>query len=200
MNKLIPSLIITLILGIVGCSSLPTAPVVSLYPEQTWSQQLPLLMAQHAWHLEGAVSVISPQGSQVANIDWLQFDDNSYRIQLYGPLGLGTVKLVSQSQEVDLTLSDGRHYQALNAAQLMQQILGWSLPVEGLVYWVRGIPDPAFPAQIQLNSVGVLSTLVQQGWTIQYLSDQQIGELIVPHQLRLTNGQLKVMMAVRWQR
>jgi len=51
---------------------------------------------------------------------------------------------------------------------LTQEVLGVAIPVDGLVYWIQGAPDPDGNSSIERDAAGRLSVLRQQGWEIVY--------------------------------
>ncbi|NIN34367.1 MAG: lipoprotein localization factor LolB, partial [Gammaproteobacteria bacterium] len=58
---------------------------------------------------------------------------------LISPLGRGTYQLNGDSQLVSLLTAENKLYQAETPEILLQNNLGWSVPVDGLKYWVKGI-------------------------------------------------------------
>src|SRR5690606_5148367 len=57
---------------------------------------------------------------------------------------------------------------AESAEDLLEQQIGWRLPVENLLWWVRGLPAPDSPSRLQLNPDSRLARLAQAGWTVEY--------------------------------
>jgi len=52
-----------------------------------------------------------------------------------------------------------------NADELIEQLLGWRLPVSGLADWLEGRPEPSRPARTE-RSGDRISVIEQDGWTI----------------------------------
>jgi outer membrane lipoprotein LolB len=48
-------------------------------------------------------------------------------------------------------------------------VLGWTLPLGNLVWWIRGLPAPDEPYRFADDG-----SLTQQGWTIRFVSDADV--------------------------
>lgn len=112
--------------------------------------------SQH-WRAQGKISMREDAKAETASLDWQQ-NAQQYRIRIFGPLGLGAVELNGNPQGVELIDSRGQLHQAASAEMLSKQILGYSLPVQDLVYWLKGVKTKHY-----------------YGWTVQYLSYHQDG-------------------------
>jgi outer membrane lipoprotein LolB len=51
---------------------------------------------------------------------------------------------------------------------LTNEVLGVAIPVDGLAYWIQGVPEPESNASVERDGAGRLSVLRQQGWEIVY--------------------------------
>jgi outer membrane lipoprotein LolB len=131
---------------------------------------------------EGLVGVKVAQTQNSANFIWRQ-DDQAYHIEIYGPLGVDAVYLESEGAEVTLTLGNQEHYTAGDPQALMQKVLGWSLPISGLKYWLLAQPVPNTPVTLVRDDTGRISSLMQQGWNINYTWAPQQN---FPHKIVLT--------------
>lgn len=152
------------------------------------------------WTLTGRVALITPEEGWHASLHWRQRAD-AYRIRIAAPLGQGTVALQGSDQGVVLRTT--RHPQPIaapSAEQLLYRQLGWQVPVAGLRYWVRGIPDPAAVYEKVLDDRGRLATLEQSGWQVEFLRYTRVGDYELPEKIFMRNGEFQVRMVVRtWQ-
>src|SRR3972149_5389831 len=81
-------------------------------------------------------------------------------MRIMAPLSQGTFELRGDDRSVALRTPENETLTATDPQALMQQNLGWSLPVAGLKYWVRGIPAPGSPArQLRLFASATLFDL-----------------------------------------
>lgn len=95
-----------------------------------------------AFVLEGRLSVRQPGRSDVLRMQW-RHQPGEDRISLSTPLGGQVMLLEEQPGRVRLTLPDRAPVEAQDDAALMQSLLGYSLPVQGLAGWITGQVLPA---------------------------------------------------------
>jgi len=127
-----------------------------------------------AYHGRFAVQYNDQNGQQrnaYGNFDWRE-TDSTVTLQLLNPLGQTLAVVTSSPAEATLELPNKQPLTADNVSTLMQQALGFALPVEGLRYWLqpsvaptsraRTTPDPQDPQR--------LAQIQQDGWTIDYLA------------------------------
>lgn len=99
------------------------------------------------FNAEGRLAVRMDGKGSYANFDWSQ--QKSVRtINVNTPLGNTLGQLCQDSIGVLATGSDGRVYEAANAAELSQQLLGFSLPLQYLDVWAAGQWVDGIPYQI----------------------------------------------------
>ena len=141
-----------------GCALLPSAPAPVARPANSEFS---------AFALNGRISIQHLGKRQSAGLHWKHLA-RSDEILLLTPLGQTAARIYRDDTKA--TLDDGsRHYQDADAEALMQQVLGWHLPLNGLHYWVLGKADPEVPAQIERAANGQISVLRQDGWEVRYL-------------------------------
>lgn len=167
MKKYYLSLPLFFLLG--GCVDLhaPTT-TPSQFTVQTPTQRAQTLSHVSGWDLNGALSMTLPnQSPQIANYTWVQ-TGNDYRITLSSALSL--YQIVIEKQGYSLSLSkNGRLITEANTAEgLMQQAVGWSLPVTYLQSWIIGLPAPKQPFQATYDAYGHVISLKQAGFTVTY--------------------------------
>ena len=181
-------------LVLAGCATGPRLQPVS-DPHQVWQHTQSQLTKLQSWQIEGRIGIETPQQSLSADAIWTQHHRH-YHMTFSGALGLGTVTLSNTSGQVVLINAKGQHFSADNASALMQQQLGWYVPVAGLYYWVRGLPIPDIASQRYLNQYGTLQALNQQGWHIVYDNYHEQQGLILPGRLIMTRDQLRVVLVI----
>lgn len=148
-----------------GCATPP--PVISPEAARAWSARQTVLTQLAAWRADGRIGVVSAQDGWHANFQWVQ-QDAGYRIHLIGPLGQGRVTIESEGWEVRIQTQDGQRWTAADADELLEQSLGVRLPVNGLRYWARGLPEPGSTPRLEMDASGRLTRLEQNGWIIEY--------------------------------
>ncbi len=89
---------------------------------------------------QGSLSLMTPLGSQVAQVDWTP---TSATLRRVGPGG-------------------GEDIQRGSIEELAETALGEALPLQTLVHWMQGHPDPGLPHRT-LQDAG---NFEQRGWLI----------------------------------
>jgi len=141
--------------------------------------------------------VQTPRDGWQAGLQWRQAGE-AFSLRIVAPLGQGTYGLDGDASGVVMRTPDNKSLTARDAETLLSEQLGWTLPVAGLHYWVRGIPDPAAPvSRLQLDPLGRMIDLEQSGWHIGVLSYGRSGAVDLPLKLFLHSDQLKVRMVVQ---
>ncbi len=146
----------------------------------------PSLLTQ-SWFADGILGYNENGKGFSANYYW-QNTAQKYHIQLIGPLGAWRAMLSGDKHSAALTMSDGRVFHAKDAGTLMQENLGWSIPVIDLRYWFLGLPNPAMKYKIQRTANGDMQQIQQAGWIIDYSEHRT--------RLVLTQGQKKITVII----
>lgn len=203
MIKKLKVLFCCVLIGLTGCASKapkkeviqPEQPQVST--ETLWQSHLAHMQRLRFWQMDGRIAASKGQEGGNASFVWKQMGD-SYQIQFFGPFGAGSVYISGNPNNVTLTEADGKTHHAHTAETLMLQVAGWQVPLDGIRYWVLGIPTPKSQVQTQLlNTDGKLTKLQQIGWTIDYNSYHHSKQPIIPAKLDMRNGPLKVKIIVK---
>lgn len=166
-------------------------------PALTWEQRYSQLKQVGSWSLNGSVSIQRANKTDMASMQWQQQQPHVFNVALYGPLSLGRISIASSGNSVTLTQSGKQPVSATSAEQLMQQQLGWQLPVSNLYYWVRGIPAPGSTPKMTFDNSNHVLQLVQQGWLIDYQNYQPTQQVDLPHTIVMNNPNLHVRFVIK---
>ena len=175
-----------------GCANQPTAST-SIADWDSYQQRL---QQQQHWQLSAKIGVRSPSDSGSALLSWQQTPTN-YDMHLSGPLGQGSVRIKGNSEQVTLKQAGKPTLSAPTAERLLQHALGWSAPLEQLKYWVRGLPAPILPAQVEHNPQGVLASVKQSGWQLNFSRYRNVGDFLMPGKIIATQDELKLTLIVK---
>jgi len=167
-----------MVLFLVACQT--PSKTIQTEDGETWLTN-PSVFAQatlkHAqltqWRYSAKVGVVTPDSSDQANMVWLYDEsdvDSKNNIRLYGPLGIGAIRIEFDERGVQLSDKKGVIHQGSNAEQLLRQIVGWSIPVDALQFWLFSLPQPEQTFKYQLDEQKQLKVLSQFGWRIEYSS------------------------------
>lgn len=182
MKSAIGSLAIAL--SVTACVSTPARPPVA-DPAQVWQARRLALTPLNVWEIQGRLALkTADEGWQVA-LHWIRAADQ-HDIDLSGPLGGGRVRVTQDRNGARLRDSEQRTYYAANARQLLQRATGWDMPIDGLNYWVLGVPAPGVPWHERLDQWGRLQTLEQLGWDVRFLEYTRQGNYELPSKLFIT--------------
>ncbi|WP_110665637.1 lipoprotein insertase outer membrane protein LolB [Salinicola halophilus] len=182
-----------LALWLAGCAGQAPVPDVPRQGDD-WERQQNDLVALDTWEIAGKVGLRTPDDSTSANLDWSQTPQH-YRMLISGPFGTGRSVLEGREGSVELTTGDGT-FTAASPEALMQQQLGWSLPISALDYWVRGLPAPGTAFETTPDELGFPKALQQAGWRIEYRDWTYAGDLWLPRRLVMTYDDVRATLVV----
>lgn len=186
--------------GCAGLSSRVPEPVAPDPREARWAVHRATVGALDPFTLTGRVAIQRGSEGGGARLRWRQ-DGASSDLRVMAPMAQGTFRLAGAPEGVVLTAPDGRQYAAPSFESLMAAHLGWSFPVEGARYWVRGVPDPSVPVgNLNLDAEGRLRDLAQSGWRISVLDYREVDGMTLPARLFLNAGELQIRLVIdTWQ-
>lgn len=98
------------------------------------------------------------------------------RLDLISPLGQTLAVVTSTPSGATLDLPNEKPRNAPEVDSLMEQALGFSLPVAGMRDWLHGRAAPGTPASVTRDPGGRPATLRQNGWTVRYMAWQEPAE------------------------
>ena len=193
-------ILLTFILALSACSNLHQRETLEFGGDAAaWQAHRKAVTPLDSWTLQGKLGVRSPGESGSGTVFWLQQQD-AYDIRLSGPLGRGATRIQGSDAGVILDIAGQPQTTASSAEALLEQQIGWRLPVEHLLWWVRGLPAPDSPSRLQLNPDSQLARLSQAGWTVEYSRYQQIDGMQLPQRLQLSgHDMLLTLVITRWE-
>lgn len=116
---------------------------------------------------------------------------------MYSPIGVTVAHMRQDAAGATLTASDGKEYHGEHITQLARKVLGYELPLEGLQYWVRGLPWPGLDkGERQVDETGRLKQIQQGPWQVEYLDWSPAGASGLPSKLDLTGEGLRMRLVV----
>jgi len=159
-------------LTLAGCTSIQLQPLpegMTDQPPANWEARTRKVSGFDHWELSGKMAVRQPSDSATAIINRWQQQGDDYELNLSSSfLGMGTTSIKGSPGFIELTLSNGDVYQSSDPARLLDEATGWELPVESLVWWLRGLPAPDGDHRLLFNQNQRLAIIEQNGWEIRY--------------------------------
>ena len=183
-----------------GCAGLTSHETLSGQgnPAQ-WQAHKAQAAQLNGWQISGKVGIRSARESGSATLFWLQRQDY-FDIRLAGPMGRGAARLTGRPGAVSLDAANQGQFQAESAEALLQQQLGWSLPVAHLFWWIRGLPAEDSKSRLTLDSESRLAKLEQDDWQVEYLSYVEQNGYWLPERMKLHGANLDITLVIKdWQ-
>lgn len=150
-------MVLALALAAGGCAVTRTAPPAAVGPALS-----------SAWTLQGRIGIQTGEQSLSGAIHWLHRADAD-ELMMTSPLGQGVARIVRSADGVVLDVPDQPLRRAADVESLTREVLGYELPVSGLVWWVQASPAPGRAFEVRRDAAGRITQLRQDGWVIDYL-------------------------------
>ena len=182
-------------LGLAACGTVPEK--VNEAPDMVaWQLHKQQLEKIGGWSFNGRIAVrdANDEGWS-ASLHWQQQGEH-YDIQLSGALGQGAARIHGNGGNAVLEAADQPPRVAPDPETLMEEQLGWHVPVRGLKFWLTGRPGPdGFDVQ-RVDGLGRLSKLEQDGWVVSYNSYEEVEGIELPRKLEMSNQRLRVRLVI----
>ena len=153
-----------------------------------------------AFDLTGRVSVrVENKGYPPGRIRW-QHAPGADEVWIYTPVGSTVARMRQDASGALVVTSDGKEYKADDMKLLAGEVLGWNLPIDGLQYWVRGLPWPALDrTSEEYDADGRPKSLSQGGWEVAYLDWSPAGVPGLPSKLDVAGEGLRLRLIIeKW--
>jgi outer membrane lipoprotein LolB len=188
-------LMVPILLWLSACAT--QVPVDERLQQDHWQANRDKIMQLDQWQLKGRIAVTMRRQAWSASLQWVQQRQN-YHINIIAPLGQGSVSLEGNDRGVSMRLAKDRVLQADAPETLLRKNLGWSAPVSGLIYWIRGIPVPGKRIKkLSLDTEGRVIQMEQSGWQVSYSGYSSQGGINLPGKIDLVNGGLRLRLVIR---
>ncbi len=194
-----------LFLVLSGCVTTPeNAEPVTDESHERWYQRQQQLSTVQSWEIRGRVALFVDDKVYNLGLDW-KLDKNLSTLKLEAPLGQGLIQLEKKDSEVTLLTSEGKSYSGQNAEQVLYQSTGWSIPVEGLKSWIKGINHNHSDYLPDIDSTGKAVSMLQDEWRInflQYKKSQLANNYtpVLPRKIYMKRNNLALKIVIdQWQ-
>lgn len=193
-------LLALLITGMVGCAETGVQPAATAPDYPAWKLRQQELQKIQSWDLIGRLAIKTDKDGWSVTINWKQRPD-AWQLRLIAPLNQGTYQLQGNDEKVILQTPENRMFRAKSPEVLLQHSLGWSVPFDGLKYWIRGIPEPDKPIDnIVVDNDGRMVDLQQAGWHITITRYETAEKPELPEKLQMINDRFQLRLVVQqWQ-
>ena len=146
------------------------------------------------WRMRGRLTVDTGERAYQGRFEWRQ-DGDALSLTVSGPLGAGGIR-VSGTEDALTLRARGEERQLENPEAQLSEALGWWLPVASLDDWLLGFPDRAYVAELETVAGGVLQSLEQRLWRLDYERFELFERWLVPRRIELKHGPLELRLVV----
>lgn len=186
-------------LMLVGCATTPPTNIMDNSNYKTWIERQHELQNMQNWVAKGSFSVTYKNKTDMASFIW-QEEYTGGIIEISGPMGLGNAKIIIQSDKAVLQKSSGEVFEADNLSDLVNQHLGYDLPIANLHYWLRGLPLPHRTAKSKYDDLNCIHIMQQDKWQVVYDEYGKFSNMYLPTRMYISNSQLNAKIVVKkWQ-
>lgn len=190
----------TLLLGFVALlqacvSAPPIKPATSAASQNLYQQHLQRIAAIEQFSFQGRIGVQTEGKGFSGNLHW-QHDIANDDIALYSPLGGQVASIKKTEDKVTLEDANGHSMSAVDAETLTQNALGWRLPITGLADWALGRPTNSPIQASTWDEQGLLRTLKQDGWNIEYQNYTENNGHFLPSKILLKSEKVNLKLLV----
>lgn len=185
-------LIAVLAAGCTGPLERPEAPRID------WLERRDMLREIEEFRMEGRLALNTGRRGYSGTVSWEQNDD-IVDFRFRGPFGFGGFRIHGDTDQLRVKTTAGEEFLLRDPELEMTERFGWSLPVHSMRYWILGVSDPALPAAEVPGDDGLLMSIEQGGWFVQYDGYIESEGLLLPRRLDLENGDVRIrVMTDRW--
>ncbi len=195
-SLLLSFLSLTFALLITACSTVPTVEIDQAELILLYQARSDVLTAAEGWALKGRLAVNDGEDGGSGHLSWQQHGQAS-SMNFHGAFGRGAWQLNADENGAVLEWADGEVHRADTVGELIEQWLGWTIPVSALAWWVRGLAAPGDWDLRQLNAQGNLEKLSQLGWNIEYGQYRDAGRVSMPVKLTARRQSYTVKFAIQ---
>ena len=171
---------------LIGCATLPE-PIRPVAP---------MPQASENYVVSGKARINAPDLTQSLRFRWQQ-QNGQYDIWLWGALGMSRTHLVGS--EETFIISDGSQHISGSPGDLMRAHFGWSVPVEALGAWLRGVAASTMPVHLeQLDDRDRLIALQQGAWRVTFADHEALNNAWLPGRVSVVGKQLDLVVVLAW--
>lgn len=193
---LMNALIFILVAMLTACSSTKVATDQQLFQNKT--QRAEQLSRLNDWTIKGKIAFIEGDSKQSANLYWRQTEYTT-NLKLTTFLGVNVLSLSSKN-DIHTLKANGKTYQDDNLEDLLNQVSGIRLPVNALVYWIKGLKaqsEDQISYSTTTNLPETLNAWVNNTyWQLHYKKYNLVNNLRLANQLTITHQQLVIKLAI----
>lgn len=182
-----------------GCPLFDMPGEAGLGEVRLWAEHRQSVVDLQDWGLQGRFGLQWADGQVQGRLQWRQMGSD-FELQLSGLFGLNPVHVTGSLQTGQASLDDGEETLQGEFGTIMQERLGFALPLAELVNLVRGIPV-SDAGEVMLDEHARARRIIQEGWEIDYRDYSCCEEPTLPGRVRFAQEAMRGVLVVReWSR
>ena len=163
-----------------------------------WPTTAMSLESLNHWELIGKIGIRTQDDSITAAINQWKQAGSSFVIDLSSTFfGLGASRLVGTPYFLTIVESGEDPLSSYNPDVLIYEALGIPLPISSLSWWVKGIPAPDTPYNMEFNQQGQSARLIQNQWHLSFSKHKIINGLPLPGKIKLERDNIRIILAIK---
>lgn len=147
------------------------------------------------WGFVGKISLDDGEQGGSGRLQWNVEQHNSV-LDFHGAMGRGAWHLEIGPEGALLREANGFEQTAPGINTLIQDRMGWPIPVDALQWWVRGLAAPGDSDIEELDTGGLLEHLEQFGWSVDFNRYSTDSGVALPVRLDARRDDYRVKLAI----
>ena len=148
------------------------------------------------WGLVGKISLDDGDNGGSGRLQW-SVEPGHSELDFHGAMGRGAWHLQIGQDGVLLKMADGTEQTAEDVNDLIQDRMGWPIPLDALQWWVRGLVAPGVSENETYGPGGLLTGFQQFNWDVEFKRYALVDGVELPVRLNATNKNYRVKLAIR---
>ena len=166
--------------------------------KKAYKEHAEMIRTVSEWGLVGKISLDDGDQGGSGRLQWDAQPEKS-TLDFHGAMGRGAWHLQISPQGAVLREANGDEQSAPGVNELIQDRMGWPIPVDALQWWVRGLAAPGVIENEVFDAEGLLLSLDQFGWRVDFNRYEVIDGLSLPKRLNAHRDNYRVKLAIsRW--
>jgi outer membrane lipoprotein LolB len=161
----------------------------------TYAQRRARLEAMTAWEADGRLAIDTGERAFMGRFRWRQTGRTLLLAVRVGPFGAGSLRVEGALDDLRVT-ARGETWRLTDAETQLSELVGWWVPVGSLPSWLRGLPDPSYPAQPGFGRYGTLTSLEQRRWQLSFTDYEPESGVLLPTSIAMTSGRLDIRLRI----
>lgn len=150
--------------------------------------------------LKGRIGIQMPGRGYTGSFTWQHQAHKTDEISFFSPVGSQVANIAQTPKRATLTDNKGNTYQAVDATALIDEHLGWQIPVNDLNDWLLARAKADDKTNLTLDLQGRLTSMQKDGWSIRYTNYRTWRNIDLPGKITLNKPDFSLKLIIKdWQ-